>query len=140
MTTFKARNGLNYDRDGASVASALSMVDADGVMDVGKTMQSFKEECDINTLVQRFGLTGEMPEDFRPPQEGDFTGVTDFQSALNSVIAAKAEFLRMPAALRERFANDPQRLLMFLSDSSNRDEAVKLGLIPAPPAPEAGKA
>lgn len=102
--------------------------------DFGPTMakQSFKEEADINTIVKRFGLTGELPKNFRTPTYGDFTQVTDFQSAVNAVRAAGESFMEMPAELRAKFLNDPQKLIEFVSKEDNRAEAIKLGLVPKP--------
>lgn len=97
--------------------------------DPGYTQQQFKEDSDINEIVRRFGLTGELPSDIRPPQYGDFTNITDFHTAMNAVRQAEEEFMRIPPDLRARFANDPQRLLMFVEDPNNRDEAQKLGLL-----------
>lgn len=121
------RSGYNYDRDAASLETGVV---CDPEED--KTQQQFAEESDINTIVRRFGLTGEMPSDLRAPVSGDFTGVTDFQTAMNAVRQAEEEFMRMPAEMRYRFSNSPQRLLEFLEDGNNREEAIKLGLIPKP--------
>lgn len=97
--------------------------------DESLAQQHFKEECDINEIVRRFGLTGEMPENVRLPVSGDFTGIVDFQTALNAVVEAQESFMALPAEVRARFANDPQRLMEFLADEKNRDEAVKLKLV-----------
>lgn len=107
-----------------------------------KTMakQSFKEECDINTIMAKYQKTGliEHVQNVQA-QYGDFTSVTDYQLSLNQVIAAQAAFEQLPARVRERFLNDPSRLMAFLEDDKNRDEAVRLGLIEPspPPQPEA---
>ena len=82
--------------------------------------------------MRRFGLTGELPENFKAPVSGDFTGIHDFQSAMNAVIEAQAEFDSLPAHIREEFRNDPQRLMDFVADGKNRDKAIELGLIPKP--------
>lgn len=124
----KLRTFGNYDVDAASVEAGVSCPEKEGM-----TQQSFREECDINEIVRRFGLTGELPENLRMPVSGDFTAVTDFQSAMNVVRTAQEEFLRVPAEIRARFANDPQRLLEFLGNDANRDEAIKLGLVNPPP-------
>lgn len=92
-------------------------------------VQDALEESDINTIVRRFGLTGQLPENVSTPQYGDYTGITDYQSALNTVIAAQESFLEMPGDVRARFHNDPQEFLEFFSDDKNRDEARKLGLL-----------
>lgn len=114
----------NYDADKASDEAGLACSPDDCV-----TQQQFAEECDINTIVRRFGLTGELPETFAMPVSGDFTEVVDFQSAMNVVRAAEEAFMQIPAETRARFANDPARLYEFLNDSGNRDEARKLGLL-----------
>ena len=94
-----------------------------------RTHQEFKEECDINEIVRRFGLTGELPENVRVPVSGDFTGIGTYQEALNAVIAADKAFMELPPDVRLRFANDPQQLMDFVADDKNRDEAEKLGLL-----------
>lgn len=131
------RAPFNYDYKEASDAAGLVCPPEEDM-----TQQQFAEEVDINEIVRRFGLTGELPENFRAPMTGDFSEVTDFQSAMNAVRAAESEFMRMPAELRRRFADDPQRLLDFLDDPRNRAEAESLGLVKRPaettrPAPAA---
>lgn len=122
------RSAYNYDADAVSRETGLSCPE-----DEGMTMQQFKEECDINTIVKRFGLTGEIPGDFRMPVSGDFTDVTDFHSAMNLVRAAEEAFATVPAHIRARFSHDPAALMAFLDDAGNRDEALKLGLLQPPP-------
>lgn len=98
-----------------------------------KTQQHFAEEVDINTIVKRFGLTGQLPDVVRVPRYGDFTGITDYHSAMNAVRQAEEGFMELPAELRARFQNDPQLLMEFMEDDANLEEARKLGLVnPAP--------
>lgn len=125
------RTQFNYEPDKIRLDSAL-FCDAEDPED-NRTQQQFKEESDINEIVRRFGLTGEMPDNPRVPQYGDFEEVTDFQSAMNAVRQAEEGFMELPADVRARFANDPQRLMDFLADEANRDEARKLGLVRLPP-------
>lgn len=122
------RTSHNYDRDQVSNETGLKCDP-----DEGMAQQQFAEECDINTIVKRFGLTGQLPTNFNPPVSGDFTGINDFHSAMNQVRSAQEEFMKLDGQLRYRFNNDPQRLMEFLEDSNNRDEALKLGLIQKPP-------
>lgn len=116
------RSPYNYDVDELSSATGL-------VCGPSLTHQEFKDECDINTIVRDFGLTGHVPTAARAPVYADFTGIDDYQSALHSISAAQASFLSLPAAVRERFANDPGAFVDWCSDDRNYDEAVKLGLI-----------
>lgn len=110
--------------------------DEHGLMckDESLAKQSFKEECDINVIVQRFGLDYQVPQGLRLPTYGDFTGVTDFHSAANAIALARESFDLLPAHLRTRFNHDPGSFVAFCSDDANRAEAEKLGLVmPKPP-------
>lgn len=125
------RAEYNYDPDQASIDSGLKCDDE------SLAVQSQREDSDINTIVRRFGLTGELPNDLRMPQYGDFTDVPDYHEALNFVRRTEQEFLRVPADVRARFANDPQKFVDFFNDPSNQDEAIRLGLaVRSPNAPE----
>ena len=123
------RSAYNYDMDAVSRETGLSCEDE------SLTVQSAKEEADINTIVRRFGLTGELPGDVDMPQSGDYSGVGDFHSAMNVVRKAQEEFLRVPAEIRARFQNDPQVFSSFFNDPVNQDEAIRLGLATRKPAP-----
>lgn len=101
--------------------------------DLSLTKQSFKDEADINVLVERFGITGQLPDKPLPEHFGDFSEAVDFQSAMLLVRRAGEDFLTIPAQVRERFDNDPQKLMAFLAKETNRQEAIDLGLIPPPP-------
>lgn len=117
------RTPHNYDTTRASNDTGLKCLDPT------LTQQQFKDECDINTIVERFKLTGEVPTLQHLPTYGDFTGIHDFQSAMNAVVAARETFMSLPAKLRKRFHNDPQEFIEFCSDDANRDEAKLLGLL-----------
>lgn len=129
MKKVSIRGAYDYDVDAASAAAALVIPEGP---EESRTQQSFKDECDINVIVERFGLTGEMPGDLKMPVSGDFTGVTDFHSAMNLVVEAQDQFMRLPAEVRKRFGHDPAELIAFLGDEKNKDEAIKLGLVNPP--------
>lgn len=93
-----------------------------------RTRQAHRDECDVNNIVKRLEQTGFLPEGRGPGAFGDFTGL-EFQDMLTRVNAAQAAFDSLPAAIRTRFGNDPGELLDFMDDPSNREEAVKLGLV-----------
>lgn len=97
-------------------------------LDSSLTQQQFKEESDINTIVDRFMKTGHLPEPASMPQYVDYEGVFDFQSAMNVVRQADENFMRMDAKVRARFHNSPQEFLDFFANPDNVDEAVRLGL------------
>jgi len=116
----------------------------------GRTKQAFKAECDINTIISRFLKTGIM--DFTAQHQaryGDCTAA-DYQAAMFKVAGAKSLFAALPAALRNRFENEPAKFLDFVQDEDNREEAMALGLLKpvepsepppgSPPAAPAAKA
>ncbi|WNK12746.1 MAG: internal scaffolding protein [Microvirus sp.] len=129
------RNPYNYDRFAASQASGLECPE------VTRTVQSDRDDADINVLVRRFGITGVMPSGVRPPTFADYDDVFDFQTAQNAILLAKDAFMAMPADVRTRFDNDPGRFVEFCSEEKNLDEMRKLGLaVPLPPSPPEKKA
>lgn len=91
--------------------------------------QCFAHECDINNILRNFERTGMLPDSRGQAQYLDVSELTDYQSALNSVLYAQEAFDSLPAKVRERFANDPALLVDFVLDSNNRDECERLGLI-----------
>jgi phage internal scaffolding protein len=117
------RTPYNYDTDAASNESGLACEEP------SLAQQHYKDECDINTILQKFNITGLLPESPLSPRYGDFTGIGDYHTALNRVIAAQDEFEALPAQIRARFDNDPSKLIEFLEDETNRPEAEKLGLV-----------
>lgn len=101
--------------------------------DKSLALQSQKEEADINTIVRRFGVTGQVPQSVYRPTVEDFVDVTDFRSAMDAMNRAQASFMEMPASVRKRFGNDPAEFVAFCSDPANLDEMRKFGLaVPAP--------
>lgn len=100
------------------------------------TVQSARDECDINRIVARFEKSGILPTIDRVGIFVDVSNVGDYREALERVETAREAFMRLPAVARERFDNDPATFLDFMADPANEPEAVKLGLV-APKAPEA---
>lgn len=92
------------------------------------TLQSEKDEADINLLVKRFGVVGLAERQVRRPTYGDFTGVSNYQEAMNALIAANESFMKMPATVRERFHNDPAEFVEFCSNEENLEELREMGL------------
>lgn len=105
--------------------------------DVPLTQQSAKDECDINLIVEA-AKRGAMPTHLtsRIPFFGSNIGVPSLREALTIVDEANLAFASLDAHIRDRFQNDPVKLVEFVNDSKNRDEAIKLGLLQAPQEPD----
>ncbi len=130
MTKVFVRNPYNYDMALASEESGLVCKDP------SLAQQHMKDECDINVLVERFGVTGSMPVAPIEPSYGDFSGVGDYHTALNKIKAADEAFMALPAKIRAKFDHDPNALLNYLQNEENRDEAIQIGLIDGKPVVE----
>ena len=117
------RTQFNYDHNAASNASGLVCEEPT------RAQQHHREECDINVILERFGKTGQMPVNAISGTYGDFSGVHDYHTALNALIASESEFAALPAQIRNRFQNDPSNLIEFLDDPRNKAEAESLGLL-----------
>ncbi len=122
-----------YDTLGDSVSESTSLKCEDESL----TQQQFKDESSLDFILNRYALTGILPDQSVKPIFDDLVGIsTDYHEALDLVLRAEDSFYDLPSSLRERFLNDPRSLIRFLDDPNNRDEAVKLGLIdPSPDAP-----
>jgi phage internal scaffolding protein len=107
------------------------------------TVQSFAAECDINNIISRACAGADITHvSARVAQYGDFSSVPSYREALDLVSRAEGLFMELDPKIRERFANDPARMIDFLQDPANRPEAVRLGLVVAQavvPAPDAPK-
>lgn len=118
------RDPYNYDRDAASKESAVSC-EGDEVF----TVQSEKDNADINVIVARFGVTGQLPQSVRLPTFEDYSEVMDFQTAMNAVLSAEQSFADLPPDTRAFFHNDPQLFLEFCTDPNvDQEKLVELGL------------
>lgn len=93
-----------------------------------RTQQQFKDEANINHIVERYTRTGLLPSSKLTPVYADLSSV-DFQAMQNKIIDAQQGFARLPAKVRKQFDNDPYQLLRFMEDPANAEEAKRLGLL-----------
>jgi len=125
------RQQIGYDADELSLATGLSCPEPT------KTLQSCKDDCDLNLIVDRMIKTGEQIPATSIQDYGDFTGAEDYHTLMNKLIDAQDAFSTLDAPVRERFNNDPGQLFQFLNNENNRQEAINLGLLVQPETPSA---
>lgn len=96
------------------------------------TRQEFKLEADINTIVNRFGLTGQIA--LRPPVFGERDFDIDLHTGFIAIEEAQRGFLALPRELRAKYRN-PQGLLNAVHDGSFKTDLEELASRPegAPP-------
>jgi phage internal scaffolding protein len=96
------------------------------------TQQHLESETNINQIMERYNQTGLLPVVSGDPLYGDFSDVGDYKSAQETLIKADKAFMALPSKVRDRFDNDPVKLLAFLDNPENLDEAIELGLVERP--------
>lgn len=98
-----------------------------------RTQQHFKDECDIDRILTKYSQTGFLVDPLAPRREplfGDFSESMSFMEAQTRIARVREAFDSLPSQIRDRFGNDPYRLLSWCEDPDNAEEAVKLGLLP----------
>lgn len=98
--------------------------------DESLVQQQFGNEVDINTIVRRFSLTGQALPVLEGGIYGDFTDITDFEGAAERVVRAEREFMRLPAATREKFNNSSVEFMQYASSVPEATLFKELGLSP----------
>lgn len=86
--------------------------------------QQFQDEVDVNVIVRRFGV-GQPVALNTMGVYGDFTGVYDYESALERIQGAHDRFMTLPPEVRARFDNDPGKLISA-AQSMSEDEFAKV--------------
>lgn len=105
----------------------------------GLTKQEFKDACDINKIIAKYEKTG-MIEALSngEPFYGDVSNIKGYQEAVEKVQEAQELFYKMSPVIREKFDNDPEKMINFLDDKKNYDEALKLGMVVERPKTDSG--
>lgn len=124
----------------ASRYSATGVKSGIKFVDPSATLQSFKDDADINCIIARYENTGVLVDPTVPvsrtPEFGDFSEMPSYQDAQNVIIAARNAFDALPSKIRERFNNDPAAYFDFVRSlkegSEEFDEAVSLGIVNKP--------
>lgn len=97
--------------------------------DLSRVEQSHRDECNINSIMKRYMKTGMLSRNPADATYGDFSDMVSFQEAQNRVISAERDFMSLSSAIRKKFQNDPGKLIDFLGNPENRQEAIELGLV-----------
>lgn len=134
MKQFRTR--YNVDHKKVSQAYAVSFLNSDGTFRPGRTKGSFKDECDVNKILDRFAKTGQVPTGMRQISEAHFADVSDspsYQEAIHAVRSAEDLFMALPAVVRRECDNDPA---VFMDRLQDRAWAESHGLLSTPSQPK----
>lgn len=95
------------------------------------TKQEFKEETDINVILQRFLRTGTPPDIVLPEHFADLTNRQTYYDAAQASAEASQLFYLLPAKQRAEFQNDPTRwadAVVLAVDQGDRKALAALGV------------
>lgn len=97
------------------------------------TKESLDVETDMNKIIEKAQRGVPVNVSTREPFYGDVSQIPDYQGAMNVIIKVEKDFNSLSSKIRERFDNDPQKMLAFLMDPKNEDEARSLGMLKPKP-------
>ena len=93
------------------------------------TEQAHKDICDINKIIRKYDKQGVISHVSKfEAKFGDLTG-DDYKTMMDKVTSAQLMFGDLPSKIRDRFDNNPEKLLRFMEKAENRQEAIELGII-----------
>ena len=93
------------------------------------TDQSYKDSTDAKLIVKQFIKTGVI--NHLAKVEGQYQDVSEVNSLYESMSKVKeveSYFMDLPAEIRKKFDNDPQKMLHLIVDDEREQEQIDLGL------------
>lgn len=99
------------------------------------TIQSEKDNCDINVIMNRYATCG-TPLPYRTdgvePVYADVSELGDYMENYQRCKQAEEMFNSLPSALRKELDNNPANLLPFIQDEKNKERCYEYGLLNKP--------
>lgn len=96
------------------------------------TQQQFRDETDINKIVERAVRTGNA-ELFTSTERAEFydsSNFVDYQTSLGIIADVKDDFDSLPARTRRQFDDNPDNYVAFMINPRNAQKAIEMGLLP----------
>ncbi len=93
--------------------------------DDGRTKQSFRDECDINLIMQRAAQGGTISH--LAKHEGEYTDYSDFDffEQTQKLTRGREIFDDLPAEIRREFGQSPAAFFAYVNDPANINELAK---------------
>lgn len=99
-----------------------------------RTAQEYRDESDpakiVKRLIESGGAIDELLLQKREAIYADVTGIGSYFEAKCKTARIENAFMTLDADVRAKFENDPQKMMEFLADPANKNEAIDLGLLP----------
>ena len=95
------------------------------------TDQQWKDDCDVNTILEKYKRTGMVTHVRRiQGRFADVSQVQDLHSGAIQIQLANDDFMALPADVRAKFDNDIYKFVEYVVDPKNKEECIKMGLMP----------
>jgi len=95
-----------------------------------ETQQQFQKECDVNNILAKYKKTKMLTHvNHAAGVYGDFSSAEDYQTSLHKVRTANESFFQLSSEVRSKFDNDPSKMISYIQDPKNHEEAIKFGLL-----------
>jgi len=121
-----------YSREDVRAFTAITFPVDDNGKVITMTEQGHLAECDVNNIIKKYDATGLINHiNHFEAIYGDVSSL-EFREALDLQMKVGNQFMNLPSDIRTKFDNEPAKLLAFLENPANRDEAVALGLRKGP--------
>lgn len=101
------------------------------------TRQEFESDCDINTIMERYITTGQIPPQGRTPVFQDVSEMVDLKTSIDRIAAIQERLPELPRSARELFEQDSRTFMENLENVETVDDLRKLGILAAESAEEA---
>ena len=95
------------------------------------TKQEFKDECNVNVIVEAYKKGAPLGVTIHDGQFADVSELGDYKTAVDTVLEAEAIFKKLPMTIKS-VVKDPAGFVDFVNDPENKDQLVKWGLVPGP--------
>lgn len=97
---------------------------------ISKTDQSFKNEVNVNTIMDKWRKGQQITHlSRRQGQFMDASNIPDLHKAFAQVEQAREAFAQLPARIRDAMGNDPRNIEAFLLDEEARPLLEEYGLL-----------
>lgn len=99
-----------------------------------RTQQHFKDECDINNIIRRFQITGQLgdPNRARALAYLDLSNISSLQDAHEHLEGLQSILEKLPAKTRALFDNNVFKMADFVLNPENLEASISLGFIEKP--------
>lgn len=97
--------------------------------------EAFKDEADINRIVARYQVTGQLPLTKKDARYGDVSDVRDYKASLDFVREATRDIDELPEGARKQFLEGPAAFMAELELAETREQLVGLGILADPEKP-----